>query len=302
MVDDGKGKLVVTDSWSPEQTIGQAWRNTKVGFETVAFYHEDGVSMDQEFAWMAFNNYVQAAQILGRDAAYQSTAAALRDQLHTPSIGSWGQLQEWYNDKDVKTNTHRHLSHLVGLFPGDRISLGTTPELAAAARVSLAARGIGPTGWSAAWGANCWATLGDSQKAMAGLKNLLNPVPSSRDKIEMSGGGCVYPNLFDAHPPFQIDGNFGGAHAIIQMLMQSTLNTIDVLPAIPAEWPAGSFTGLRARGGFSLDFRWNAGKLTQLKVTSLAGGATTVRYAGLSKTLTLTKGETVMLDGSLKTF
>lgn len=301
LVDDGKGKLVVPDSWSPEQTMGKAWRNTKAGFESIAFYHEDGVSMDQEFAWMSFNNFIQAADVLGLDSNFRNTAAALRDKLHLPLIGSWGQFQEWYDDKDEKTNTHRHISHLVGLFPSDRVTLQKTPELAAAAKVTLNARGIGPTGWSAAWGANCWATLREPQKAMAGLQNLLNPVPSSRDKIEMTGGGGVYPNLFDAHPPFQIDGNFGGAHAIIQMLMQSSLDTIDLLPALPAEWPNGSFSGLRARGAFSLDLSWQAGKLNKVTLTSLVGGTTTVSYAGRSKKIGLAKGASVTLDGSLNT-
>ncbi|MDI3406481.1 glycosyl hydrolase family 95 catalytic domain-containing protein [Streptomyces cavernicola] len=302
LVDDGAGKLVVPETWTPEQTIAAPWRVTRVGFEAGAEMrpYEDGVSMDQELAWDAFGNFVEASRILGLDADYRATVAGLRERLHVPEIGSWGQLQEWYPDRDSPDNHHRHVSHLWGLFPGRQLTPDVSPALAEAARVSLAARGIGPTGWSAAWNANLWATLGDPDKTMQALRNLTQPVTSDHGEVDMNYHGGVYPNLFDAHPPFQIDGNIGGARAFVQAIAASSSDRIDLLKALPAQWPTGAFTGIRARGGFELDVSWADGALTEVTVRSLAGRETTLRYRDLSARVSMPKGGEARYDGTLR--
>ena len=300
LVDDGNGKLVVPDSWSPEHTQGKPWRTTDIGYKPVGMApYEDGVSMDQELAWDLLSNFVDASTVLGTDADLRATAKDLRDRLHVPAVGSWGQLQEWYTDKDVKTDNHRHVSHLVGVFPGRQITQETTPDLFAAAKVSLAARGIGPTGWSAAWNANLWATLRDPANAWKALANLTQPVTPDHDVIDMNYHGGVYPNLFDAHPPFQIDGNLGGGRAFVQMLLQSSMEQVDVLPALPDAWPAGSFTGIRARGGFEVDLTWSGGALESVTVHNLAGGSTQLRYRDRTVLVAIDEGRYATYDGAL---
>ncbi|QNS08194.1 glycosyl hydrolase family 95 catalytic domain-containing protein [Streptomyces xanthii] len=302
LVDDGTGKLVVPETWTPEQTIAAPWRVTRAGFEAGAEMrpYEDGVSLDQELVWDAFGNFAEASRILGLDADYRATVTDLRGRLHVPAIGSWGQVQEWYPDRDDPENHHRHVSHLWGLFPGRQLTPDVSPDLAAAARVSLTARGIGPTGWSAAWNANLWATLGDPDKTMQALRNLTQPVTSDHGTIDMNYHGGVYPNLFDAHPPFQIDGNIGGARAFVQAIAASSLDHIDLLKALPAQWPTGTFTGIRARGGFELDVSWADRALTEVTVRSLSGRATTLRYGDKSTGITMGKGATARYDGGLR--
>ncbi|NUR05977.1 MAG: glycoside hydrolase family 95 protein [Nocardioidaceae bacterium] len=302
LVDDGAGRLVVPDTWTPEQTIGTPWRHTPVGFETGAEMrpYEDGVSLDQELAWDAFGNFIEASQILGLDADYRATVADLRSRLHVPAVGSWGQLQEWYPDRDDPTNTHRHVSHLWGLFPGRQFTTDLAPELVEAARVSLKARGIGPTGWSAAWNANLWATLGDSERTMQALRNLTQPVTSDHDTVDMNYHGGVYPNMFDAHPPFQIDGNIGGARAFIQAIAASSLDRIDLLQALPSAWASGSFTGIRARGGFEVDVAWASDALSRVTIRSLAGRETELRYGDRRTRVAIPKGGSATYDGDLR--
>ena len=301
LVDDGQGRLVMPETWTPEQTISSPWRVTRAGFEAGAEMrpYEDGVSMDQELAWDAFGNFLEASEILGLDADYRATVAGLRSRLHVPAVGSWGQLQEWYVDRDDPNNHHRHVSHLWGLFPGRQFTEEDDPVRREAARVSLIARGIGPTGWSAAWNANLWATLGDPTRTMQALGNLTQPVTSDHGTVDMNYHGGVYPNLFDAHPPFQIDGNIGGARAFVQAIAASSLTSIDLLKALPSAWPTGSFTGIRARGGFELDVRWAEGALVEVTVRSLAGRPTTLRYAGRTASVSLAQGQSARYDGSL---
>lgn len=251
------GKLVVPNGWSPEH--GPT---------------EDGVSYNQEIVWDLFNNYVQAAEALGVDKDYRGLIATLRDRLVLPQVGQWGQLQEWMADRDDPNDHHRHTSHLFGVFPGSRISEAKTPELARAARVSLEARGIAPDSdvreWSFAWRAALYARLGDADRAHQMLQQLF----SARNTC---------PNLFGLHPPMQIDGNFGITAAIAEMLLQSHTGEIELLPALPSAWSAGKVTGLRARGGVTVDIEWRDSKVTDYRLASPSVRDVKLRVNGETK-------------------
>ncbi|MGM9489992.1 glycoside hydrolase family 95 protein [Ideonella sp. YS5] len=286
------GRLVAPRGWSPEH--GPI---------------EDGVSYDQQIVWDLFTNTLEAADTLGVDKALRDQIAAARERLAGPRIGRWGQLLEWLDEKDdpvldTPKDTHRHVSHLFALFPGRQISPVRTPGLAAAARKTLQARGDAGTGWSMAWKMAFWARLLDGDHAWRMLRGLL-ATPGARAAqqagtgSETNNAGGTYANLFDAHPPFQIDGNFGATAAMCEMLVQSHNGEIHLLPALPSAWKQGSARGLRARGGYEVDIAWADGRLTSATVRSIAGHEVRIRYGERTFSLKLQPGQSRRLSWPL---
>ena len=256
-----------------------------------------GPTMDHEIIKSLFKICIEAAEIIHQDKAFADSLKLILPKVAPYKIGKFGQLQEWVEDVDDPNNKHRHVSHLWGVYPGNEINWKQNPELMEAAKKSLIARGDEGTGWSLAWKINFWSRFKDGDHAWNMVKLLLRPIAQTGTK--MTGGGS-YPNLFDAHPPFQIDGNFGGAAGIIEMLMQSHLGAIDILPALPSDLSAGKIHGLRARGGFELDFSWDKGMLSSLKVKSTAGGKLVLNYKDVQVSFSTKKGEVLTLNNKLQ--
>jgi alpha-L-fucosidase 2 len=261
-----------------------------------------GPAMDHEIIKSLFKACIEASDILGRDKNFADTLKQILPKIAPCQIGRFGQLQEWMEDIDDPENKHRHVSHLWGVHPGKEINWKDTPDLMEAAKRSLISRGDEGTGWSLAWKINFWARFLDGDHAWKMVQMLLRPEGQSRTQATGGGntGGGSYPNLFDAHPPFQIDGNLGGAAGIVEMLLQSHLDAIDILPALPQGIPSGHIKGIRARGGFELEFAWVDGKLTSLEVISNAGYPLSLRYKDKTFSSPSKKGEIFKFDGELK--
>jgi alpha-L-fucosidase 2 len=296
LVEGEDGKLIVSPSTSPENNF-----TTDSGMTSTII---EGAAMDQALVWDLLDNTAQAAQALGIDSDFRRKVEATRERLRPLQIGKAGQLMEWNGDWDMNAKDihHRHVSHLYALHPGHQITMASTPALAVAAKKSLEIRGDDGTGWALAWKINFWARLHDGDRAFRLAARQLRYTEELQ--TVMAGAGGTYPNLFDAHPPFQIDGNFGFVSGINEMLLQSHERytdpkspnedryVIEFLPALPSTWPNGSVAGLRARGGFVIDMTWHDGKLEAATIRSVGGTTTRMRYGDKVVDLKLTNGST----------
>ncbi|WP_125718105.1 glycoside hydrolase family 95 protein [Flavobacterium ustbae] len=284
LITDKNGNLITSPSTSPENQYKLA-----DGFVGATLY---GGTADLAMIRECFDKTIKASKVLNTDAAFRDKLEKALAKLHPYQIGKKGNLQEWYFDWEDNDPKHRHQSQLFGLFPGDHITPLKTPDLAEASKKTLEIKGDETTGWSKGWRINLWARLWDGNRAYKMFRELLRYVDPDGKKTETPRrGGGTYPNLFDAHPPFQIDGNFGGAAAVAEMLVQSDENEIRLLPALPDAWEEGSVKGLCARGGFEIEMNWSNKNLQKLIISSKKGGKTTLIFGNKKQEIVLKKGE-----------
>lgn len=304
LVEGEDGKLITSPSSSPE--------NQFVTDKGVRGEICEGATMEKSIVWDLLTNTAQAAAVLGIDSGFREKVETTRNRIRPPQIGKHGQIMEWGGDWDNPKDEHRHVSHLFALHPGHEIHPLSTPKLAEAAKVTLKHRGDDGTGWALAWKINFWARLRDGDHALKLMTNQLRYTEEL--KTVMQGAGGTYPNLFDAHPPFQIDGNFGFVSGVNELLIQShdryvdpkapneDRYYIDLLPALPADWSSGEIRGVRARGGFTFDLAWKAGRLTAAIVRSERGGTAKIRHAGRVLDLKLSPGRHAKIAADLSGF
>ena len=273
LVENGRGNLVTPVGVSPENTFLYTDADGKRRRSGLSA----GCTADMALIRDLFANTIQAGEILHADPGFRSTLRGALGRLLPFQVSANGRLQEWQEDFQDAEPDHRHISHLIALHPGAQITVRGTPGLAAAARRTLELRGDGGTGWSKAWKVSFWARLEDGDHAFKMLSELISK--------------STMPNLLDTHPPFQIDGNFGGCAGIAEMLLQSHADELSLLPALPKSWPSGSVKGLRARGGFSVDIAWKDGKISTATIHSIGGLRAVVRSGQKTTSLALQPGE-----------
>ena len=300
LVPDADGNLITAPSLSPENVF----RTNKGVIGSVV----DGSAVEREIIWDLFTNTITASRLLKTDPEFRTKLEAAKARIRPLEIGKAGQLEEWGHDWDLNAPemNHRHVSHLFAAYPGWQIEPDRTPDLAAAVKKSLELRGDEATGWSNAWKVNLYARLRDGDHALKILNEQLRLASSTGTDYHGANSG-TYANMFDAHPPFQIDGNFGSTSGIDEMLLQSQERysetpggiednyLIDLLPALPSSWPDGSMHGLRARGGFEVNLDWKDGRLSTASIRNVSGTTARVRYAGVTLSLKLSPGEEVKL-------
>ncbi len=282
------GWLVTAPSNSPENSF------IMPDSQTVAVCM--GPTMDTQIVRELFTNTIKAGEILNLDAEFRARLLKVKDQLPPHQIGRYGQLQEWLEDYAEVDEHHRHTSHLYGLHPGCQITRTTTPDLAQACRVVLQRRGDESTGWSMAWKINFWARLGDGNHAFKLIQNLLTPIGSGNYSFDYSRGGGTYVNLFDTHPPMQIDGNFGGCAAMAEMLLQSHDGFVELLPALPDAWPDGYYDGLVARGGLIVGVNWKNKQVEEIRLTAKVANTFSIKNPFRGSFKLIKKGKEQMMD------
>lgn len=279
------GKHITSPGTSPENKF-----LTPDGYIGATSY---GCTADLAITRECLIDAIKAAEVLNTDKDFRKKAKTTISRLSPYKIGKKGNLQEWFHDWEDEDPQHRHQSHLFGLYPGHHISTDETPDLAKACAKTLEIKGDNTTGWSTGWRVNLYARLKDSNNAYHIYRRLLKLVsPDGYKGKDARRGGGTYPNLLDAHSPFQIDGNFGGCAGVIEMLMQSSEEEITLLPALPEKWKDGSVKGICARGSFVIDMSWKDGKVTSLSITSRKGGKTRVYFNNKSVKINLKANET----------